>query len=86
MGTNPIRNSDGKITYTWKSKQVSDASLTTLHELITFFKHNLLIRKKATPFERQIDVLTREIDILLLTSKVKRYLRFYSKFNLLLVA
>lgn len=39
---NRTRNSDGKITYTWKSKQVSDASLTTLHELIAFLCQNNL--------------------------------------------
>lgn len=37
LSTNRNQNSDDKITYTWKSTQVFDASLTALLELIIHF-------------------------------------------------
>lgn len=62
---NRIRNSDAKITYTWKSKQVSDASLTTLHELIKFFARTISIRKERRHFGGRL-MFSRVIDISLL--------------------
>lgn len=86
--SNRIQNSDGKITYTWKS----DASFRTIINHITRINYLLFsllaISRCALLYMQkrnaQIDCITLVIDISLFAIfKAKLYLRFDSKFYLL---